>query len=304
MQCTRPVHGYYAKRANRMEGGRPVRSVVFTQAAGFTDMPVSLPCGKCLGCRMEYARQWAVRCEHELKLWESNCFVTLTYDEKCVPHTDSGLQTLSLRDVTLFWKRLRKQLGTRIRYFQCGEYGETTGRPHYHAIVFNWWPADCVRDGGKSKSGEDLYRSKMLEEVWGYGRCTVQVANFKNANYVARYVTKKLVNPSDGSDDRRREFLSMSRRPGIGHYYAEAHLEEWYARDELVSNGVTMRPPKYYEGLLAKRSEKLLSFVKSQRAKVASEVESKRVQSGGVTHHSVEVVREARLNSLKRDGVD
>lgn len=298
MQCTRPVHGYYAQRANPT--GK--RSIVFTQGKGFTDMPVTVPCGKCLGCRMEYARQWAVRCEHEIKSHSENAFVTLTYDDKAVPYTDDGLMTLSLDDVTKFWKRLRKSLGIKLRYFQCGEYGGKTHRPHYHAIIFGWYPADCVRYGD-SGSGEPLYESRVLTDVWGYGRCTVQEATWRTANYVARYVTKKVVNPDESVDSRKREFLTMSRRPGIGHNYAQGFLEEWFARDELIGNGVAMRPPKYYESLAEKRFPEVLSFVKTQRAIAAAEAERKRVESH-VTLDSIERVGESRLTMLKRDGVD
>ena len=35
-------------------------------------------------------------------------------------------------------KRLRKKYGSKIRFFQCGEYGELYGRPHYHACLLNF----------------------------------------------------------------------------------------------------------------------------------------------------------------------
>ena len=36
-------------------------------------------------------------------------------------------------------KRLRDRVGYgRFRFYACGEYGETTNRPHYHAILFNY----------------------------------------------------------------------------------------------------------------------------------------------------------------------
>lgn len=296
MQCTSPVHGYYAQRMNPT--GK--RSVVFLQSSGFTDMPVTLPCGRCLGCRMEYARQWAVRCEHEIKCHAISSFITLTYSERSVPYTSDGLMSLDLADVTKFWKRLRKRVGVKLRYFQCGEYGDKTARPHYHALVFGWYPSDCVYYGD-SNSGEKLYSSEFVESVWGFGRCTVQEATWATANYVARYVTKKVVDKHDASDSRVREFLTMSRRPGIGQAWAALYLDEWYARDSLVANGKEMRPPKYYEGLLEKRSPALLRFVKAQRRKVAAEMECKRVNAGGVTHHSTDAVRVARVSSLKRE---
>lgn len=40
-----------------------------------------LPCGHCIGCRLEYSRQWAMRCTLEALQHECNYFITLTYDD-------------------------------------------------------------------------------------------------------------------------------------------------------------------------------------------------------------------------------
>jgi hypothetical protein len=29
---------------------------------------LKIPCGQCIGCRLEYSRQWAMRCHHEASL--------------------------------------------------------------------------------------------------------------------------------------------------------------------------------------------------------------------------------------------
>lgn len=44
-----------------------------------------LPCGKCIECRLEYSRSWAVRSVHESKIHEKNCFITLTYSDDKLP---------------------------------------------------------------------------------------------------------------------------------------------------------------------------------------------------------------------------
>ena len=92
---------------------------------------LTLPCGQCVGCRLERSRQWAIRCMHEAQLHERNSFVTLTYKGD-VP--DEGLR---YRDFQLFMKRLRKYAsGQQIRFYMCGEYGDEKGRPHFHACLF------------------------------------------------------------------------------------------------------------------------------------------------------------------------
>ena len=99
--------------------------------------PAALPCGQCIGCRLERSRQWATRLMKELRLHNHASFITLTYDDNNLPKTADGVPTLCLRDMQLFLKSLRKHFQpVQLRYFQCGEYGEKTQRPHYHMILF------------------------------------------------------------------------------------------------------------------------------------------------------------------------
>ena len=99
------------------------------------DNNLTLPCGQCIGCRLERSRSWAVRCVHEAYMYDDNCFITLTYDNDNLPLTGDGLPTLDRDAVTLFLKRLRFRFPHTIRYFGCGEYGDKLSRPHYHLIL-------------------------------------------------------------------------------------------------------------------------------------------------------------------------
>ena len=130
MACYQPLKGYYSKSRN--PNGK--RNVVFNPQMGYRDRPVTVPCGQCIGCRLERSRQWAIRCYHEASMYERNSFVTLTYDDESLPLGG----TLVFRDFQLFMKRLRKQYGAGIRFYACGEYGEKFGRPHYHVCLFNF----------------------------------------------------------------------------------------------------------------------------------------------------------------------
>ena len=69
---------------------------------------IEVPCGHCVACRIARSREWAVRLLHESEFWDDFCFVTLTYDDE---HLVSP--SLVPRDLTLFFKRLRKDLGER-----------------------------------------------------------------------------------------------------------------------------------------------------------------------------------------------
>jgi len=217
---------------------------------------LQLPCGKCSGCRVERSRQWAMRCVYESSLYSDNCFLTLTYADSPV--------SLRPRDLVLFWKRLRKKLGVdSIRYFACGEYGEKLSRPHYHACVFGWRPADLVLHS--VRDGVRLYKSDFLADVWGHGFVTVGDVTFESAAYVARYVMKK-INLSDASPESLRdhyhaiteygesielhpEFVRMSRRPGIAReWYNQFHRD--LEKDYLTMRGVKMRPPRFFDRIL------------------------------------------------------
>lgn len=129
--------------------------------------PTPLPCGQCIGCRLERSRQWAIRLMKELKLHDRSSFLTLTYTDAALPKTRSGVPTLVLEDVQLFLKRLRFHFApSRLRFFQCGEYGEQTLRPHHHMILFG---EDFCKDRERvrdSHSGFPQYESPLLNSLW------------------------------------------------------------------------------------------------------------------------------------------
>ena len=79
-----------------------------------------VPCGKCISCRIQKTSEWAIRLMLELPMWNYEAsFITLTYDDEHLPKDLS----LKPKDLTDFWKRLRKDYGKPIKYFACGEYG-------------------------------------------------------------------------------------------------------------------------------------------------------------------------------------
>ena len=76
-----------------------------------------------------------------------------------------------------------------MRYFHCGEYGETTGRPHYHAVLFGVRFEDqkeVVQGPGKPA----LFTSRQLDRLWQHGDCRIGAVTFESASYVARYCVK------------------------------------------------------------------------------------------------------------------
>jgi len=276
MPCYKPLKGWYASKRN--ESGK--RSIVFDFKEGMYDRPITVPCGQCIGCRLERSRQWAVRCCHEASLYSENCFITLTFSDSVLAssvYNNGGnlgfSRTLHKPDFQKFMKRLRKRFGEGIRYFHCGEYGEKLGRPHHHACIFNFDFPDkvlwSIRDGVR------LYRSEILEKLWSnpktgecYGFCTIGDVTFESAAYVARYIVKKIT--GDKSDEhyqgRVKEYVTMSRRPGIGKDWIKKFSSDVYPSDKVVVRGdVICKPPKYYDSVYELDNLDKMSILKSKR---------------------------------------
>lgn len=256
MPCYAPLHGYRARDGS----GRLVQS----RSAGWIDIPLEVPCGRCIGCRLERSRQWAVRCVHEASLYSDNCFITLTYDDEHLPVNRSLDKSVFQK----FMKRLRKRfVGTDvvvvdgvdtypIRYFHCGEYGERFGRPHYHACLFNFDFKDKVPF--KETPGGTLYVSSDLFNLWPFGFSTVGAVTFESAAYVARYVMKKITGSfasehytyiDEGTGEFYEilpEYTTMSLKPGIGSRWLDKFSSDVFPDDFVVMRGVKMSPPRYY----------------------------------------------------------
>lgn len=223
-----------------------------------------IPCGQCLGCRIDYSKQWATRMICECKYHDKACFVTLTYDDMHVPlssYVDKNgelQESLTLRpdDLTRFWKRLRFHFpDVKIRYFAAGEYGETTHRPHYHAIIYG---IDFSEDRELLKvvDGNAYWTSPTLEKIWQNGYVLIADVCYETCAYVGRYVTKKA-----GSSHKEYceyfnivpEFNRMSLKPAIGRQYYDDHKDEIFKHQEIFISGITggkkLKPPRYYKQL-------------------------------------------------------
>lgn len=292
MGCYHPLPGWYSR--TRTETGK--RGIVFNPRDGIPCRPVSIPCGKCLGCRLEYSRQWAIRCMHESKCHETSSFVTLTYDDNHLPRSGS----LRPEDYTLFMKRLRHKFPL-VRYFQCGEYGERLQRPHHHAILFGVYFPD--QRFLKSRKDTRLYTSNMLEQIWQQGQCTIGAVTFDSAQYVARY-TMKHMQGSDHYQGRVPEYCTMSRRPGIGATWIDRYRNDVYPHDEVIVKGLATRPPRYYDNRLEKQAPTVHTRIKGARRADAARSEHQKYENGINPHqvlHDKEIIKQAAITQLKRE---
>lgn len=298
--CYSPVTAYRSRVLNP-ETGR--FGISFNSKDGHIDLPVKLPCGNCIGCRIARSQMWAVRCMHEAQLHDRNCFITLTYSNDHLPEDYS----VHVRTWQLFMKRLRKSLGgKKIRSFACGEYGDQDNRPHYHALLFGHDFNDkCLLK--KTRDGNPLYTSSLLQKVWPYGHSTIGNLDYKSAAYVARYCMKK-INGSKADDHYWRlnplikqmvrvqpEFATQSRRPGLGATWLERYKTDAYPSDFVIMDGKKMKPPRFYDQRL---TEEELEETKRRRKLFAL---GRRSDNTPARLKQRETVQQAKLGQLKRN---
>lgn len=276
---------YHQITAYRSRSGRDKKTgkwpIVFNIMEGYKDLTLLLPCGRCRGCRLEQSRQWAIRCVHEASLHKDNCFITLTYNDEHLPKDGS----LDKRNFILFMKKLRKKFGANIRFFQCGEYGDKLSRPHHHVCLFNFDFKD--KKIWKTKRGIPLYRSPSLELLWPKGWSSVGNVTFESAAYVARYVMKKKngkqelehyfsVDKETGLvlTEKIPEYITMSRKPGIGKNWLEKFKSDVYPSDEIVvRHKFKMKPPRYYDNLYDIENPKAMKKIKARRKPTGKKLE-------------------------------
>lgn len=299
MACDFPIQAYRTDQLH--PSGKNVITFNPLRAMNSTT-PFGIPCGRCTGCRLDKARQWATRCLHEAKLYEENCFLTLTYSDENLPENGS----IDVREWQLFMKKLRQRIEPKVRFFACGEYGDKTFRPHYHALIFNYEPAD--RKLLKvTPRGDRLYTSKLLDEIWGKGHCFVGSVTHQSAGYVARYTIKKQT--GDRAADHylrphpitgklyqvKPEFAVMSRRPGIGRGYVEKFKSDFYPSDFIIVDGQKTPVPRYYLKQLSEEEQRKIKLARTARALPYKSERTNARRFAKMT------VRNARISPLKRE---
>lgn len=217
-----------------------------------------------------------------MSLHEDNCFITLTYSDPNLPYDHS----LKRSHFVNFMKRLRKKIHPKkVRYFMCGEYGDQSWRPHYHAILFGYNFPDKIRVQSKDVENP-YYLSTLLTKLWPLGNHMIADATYETAAYVARYCTKKITGEKAEAHYNRQimdfnettgelnsfletqlepEYATMSRKPGIGKHWYEKFKQDCYPSNYLVRNGNKLPIPKYYDKLLEREDETKLAAIKMSR---------------------------------------
>jgi len=235
-----------------------------------------LPCSKCIECRLEYARDTAIRCVHEAKMYENNSFITLTY-------SDEKLKSPKLQysDFQLFIKKLRSQVweqamerifpyaktqSERRKAFRelsketqeqirqthslpvlvTGEYGDIRKRPHWHTLIFNYRPKDLIYKYSNER-GDKVYSSDSLDKIWTNGITEIGNITFESAGYCARYAAKKLIHGND-QDHQFQPIHKRSSKHAIGKKFLEKYYQDIFNYGKVVlEDGTKCTIPRYYE---------------------------------------------------------
>lgn len=260
--------------------------------------PIPIPCGHCWQCMLEAAKNWTVRGVLEAKYHRYNYFLTLTYDEEHLIFNEDGQAVLSFQDHQRFLKRFRlylsrhlgvPQKSVKVRFLGCGEYGETTGRPHLHYILFMDVPLPLA------VSGINRFHCDLITRSWTKGLHDVSFCEPGCIAYVSGYVVKKAKH--DVSMYGVSPFRCMSRKPGLGRRYFDEHpdmLDTLKVYGDFGSSHAKSLP-RYFRVLLGDEYKALKDKLK------ASAEASHVVDSMVYGHSSYEELGFAKGEYLARD---
>lgn len=313
MTCYAPLQGYRSRTAGAAGGF----GITFKKTKS-NGQRVEVACGQCIGCKLDRSRDWAIRCVHEAQMHDENSFITLTYNNKNLPEDES----LDVEHFQKFMKRLRKKnQHKKIRFLHSGEYGSTCPRhntencnkcgklqrPHYHALLFNHDFQD--KYFWKERNGYRVYRSEELEKTWDKGNIEIGNLTFESAAYVARYTTKKITGDDALAHYEKidtttgeiypvtPEYITMSRRPGIGKTWYDKFKDDLFPSDECVIDGRIMKPPRYYAKMYQEQEPEQYEQMKKERTKF---FQQHKQDTTWQRLNDRQKVKQAQLNHLPR----
>lgn len=289
MSCYHPNIGIWNGEFTE-NGKKKIRIISMTKEDTVEDFKkvgaILIPCGHCIGCRLDYSRKWADRMMLELETAKKAVFVTLTYNNESAHWTQFDdeynpmFASLDKRDCQLFMKRLRKEFkSVKIRFYLAGEYGDKTLRPHYHAIIYGLGLSDFsdLRIFGTNEMHQNYYVSDKLEHIWGLGHVLLADVSWQTCAYVGRYVTKKMSGDKEITYAERnvcKEFSLMSRKPGIGADYLSLHpdcLDFGSINLSTPDGGLKIQIPKYYLDKLQLIDKEKYDKIKEDRRRFAND---------------------------------
>lgn len=274
MRCTSPL------TAGFLADGK---TITFSKKSASKEyVSFQIPCSKCIQCRLEYGRQWAIRCVHEAQMHTKNMFLTLTYDDE---HLKSD--KLIYEDFQKFMKRLRKLSNTPIGVFVTGEYGDKKKRPHWHACIFGYEPNDAKYKYSNDR-GDKVYESETLKKLWPQGISEYGAITIQSAGYTARYAAKKLIHGNDQDHDFH-PISKKSSKNAIGKKWLETYYKDVFNYGYIVlPDGQRCGIPRYYEKWLKEKhfSEYLIYLKNIKYPQIKKMIENSESQYDESRHYN------------------
>lgn len=229
---------------------------------------VKVGCGYCLLCRKRKLQEWSFRLQQEEKISTSSHFVTLTYNTKSVPITNSGFMTLEKTHLQKYFKRLRKRSKNTLKYYAVGEYGTQNKRPHYHIILFN--------------SNEYDIRSAWYLDNEEIGDVHIGKVSEASIAYTLKYVSKKQEYIPNWKDINPPFKLSSTN---MGLNYLTEEMKQYHKNDirrNYVMNGPIKVPlSRYYRERIyddqekAEQAQIIQKVIREKRADIKKSIGNK-----------------------------
>lgn len=326
MACYSPLKGYAIGKTINGKTDYHITSydTIMYDCDGNIREYVEIPCGRCIGCRLQYSRMWADRCLAESTLHDDSYFVTLTYDDYNIPKSNYDIDketgevktscTLVKRDFQLFMKRLRKnyKYDNNLRFYMAGEYGSQTARPHYHAIIYGL-KLDDLKLYKRTPLGFNLYNSEFVNECWQHkGHVVIAEVTWETCAYTARYIMKKQTGSKAEEVYERYNiippFTLMSRRPGIAKEFYEQNKERLIKFGEVdistKKGGKKIKSVKYFNKFLEIEYPDEYNIKSESTKKHLEVIKKKKLEQTSVSYlemlNNEKEVKEKRIERLKR----
>lgn len=223
-----------------------------------------VPCGQCMNCRLQKREEWVTRITHEMSQWEHSMFVTLTYSDEHLLKKENP-ESLDKTDLQKFLKRLRKNSGMKIKYFACGEYGESNGRCHFHLIIFGM---DFMNESHR----------QLIKDSWPFcewdmmKKQSIGDVNITSIRYVVSYLEKTILGKwsKHAYENIEKPFHLLSK--GMGKEYALSHKED-FLRDGCVHvRGYKKAVPRYYTEITGLPRDSMQSFAEEKECDLVEEI--------------------------------
>ena len=210
-------------------------------------LKIEIPCGNCIECCKQKARNWQIRLNEEIKDENYKYFITLTFApqelEKLVKETGVGetnaIMTIAVRRMLEKWRKTHKKS---LKHWLITELGhQGTERIHAHGIIWSPIPLEVTPTQDKG-----MYQWKY----WRYGHIYVgEYVSARTVNYIVKYVTK-----IDTDHKSFRPIILTS--PGMGKQWIDRmHYYYSYVRGKaldyyVMPNGTKLKLPTYYKNKL------------------------------------------------------